>query len=74
MSDDKAIGFTINTGGNTYELVENYSSWSVYDNHTEIFEGGYRRALQIVLNRIGYGDINQGLIPKYCVLPIVFSG
>lgn len=53
MSDDKAIGFTINTGGKTYEIVEKYSSWSVYDNHEEVFEGGYRRALQIVLNRIG---------------------
>ena len=59
MNNDKAVGFTINVGGNTYELVENYSSWSAYDNHEEVFEGGYRRALQIVLNRIGYGDIDQ---------------
>ena len=58
MSNDKAVGFTIDVGGNIYQLVENYSSWSVYDNQEEVFEGGYRRALQIVLNRTGYGDID----------------
>ena len=58
MITGKAVGFHVTVGGNTYELVENYSSWSVYDNHEEVFEGWYRRALQIVLNRIGYGDID----------------
>lgn len=60
MNNDKPCGFKILVGENTYELVENYLGWSVYENDVEIYDGGrdsYRRALQIIINRIGYGDI-----------------
>lgn len=61
MKTDKAIGFHVTVGDNKYELVENYFGWSVYENDVEVYEGGrdsYRRALQVVVNRIGFGDID----------------
>lgn len=58
MNNDKAVGFYINKNCVLYELVENFSSWSVYENNEEVFEGGYRRALQIMVARIGFGDIH----------------
>lgn len=57
---DLAVGFVITVGDDKWELVKNYATWSVYLNdENEIYEGGYKRALQILINRIGYGDIIQ---------------
>lgn len=60
MNKDIAVGFIVRVNGNTYELVENYLGWSVFENDVEIYDGGmgsYRRALQVIVNRIGLGDI-----------------
>lgn len=57
MNKDEAIGFTVYIDSNVYELHRGCTSWSVFENGEEVFEGGYRRALQIIVNRIGCGDI-----------------
>ena len=52
--NDLAVGFTVTIGGNKLELVKSYTTWSVYLNDdNEIYEGSYKRALQVLINRIG---------------------
>lgn len=56
---EKAVGFYIHVDDVKYELVEGMlNTWEVYINSKLIVENcSYRRAIQIIINRIGVGDI-----------------
>lgn len=54
---DLACGFYVVVNGVRLELVKEYTGWCVYQNNEEVFCGGYHRALQVIVARIGFGDI-----------------
>ena len=59
LSVDDVVGFHITVNETKYELVKNYATWLIYIDDVEVYECfGYRRALQVIINRIGYGDLH----------------
>lgn len=58
-SKDTAVGFYIYSNGVKWEPIEGmFNTWTILkDDEVEVENYTYRRAMQIVINRIGAGDI-----------------